>query len=89
MLSRNNLPLSNGAPLGDIFWHLYDPTGSAFSSADLSTTAPVLSGWQSNVLGFGADRKYGISAHVISAVPEPATIFLFGIGGLLFARRQG
>ena len=88
LLSGNNLPLSNGAPLDEISWLLNDPTGSALSSAQLPITAPVLSEWESNILMFGADRLYGITAHVTSAIPEPATIILLGMGGL-FLRKRG
>jgi len=87
LASHNNLPLSNGSPVESIWWQLNDNTGSALSSDALPTTFPFLGDWHANVLGIGADRRYGITAHVTSAIPEPATVLLFGLGGLLLRKR--
>ena len=85
--SYNNLSLSNGTPVDYIFWSLKDHTATALSSDALPTTPPVWNDWQENVLRLEGDRKYFIDAHVTSAIPEPATILLLGLGGL-FLRRQ-
>jgi len=83
--SYNNLPLSNGTSVDHISWWLYDPTGNALSSYVLPTTPPVLDDWQENrLLIHGPLRgiSFGIEAHVTSAIPEPATLLLFALGGL-------
>lgn len=85
--SYKNLALSNGSLVGGISWQLDDYTGSVFSEDKLLLAAPDLTDWQTNVLSFGADRAYGIQAHVTSATPEPMTILLFGLGGLFLKRR--
>jgi len=87
LASHNNLLLSNGTPVDSIWWQLNDNTGSALSSDALPTTFPFLGDWQANVLGIEADRRYGISAHVTSAIPDPCTIILLSIGGLFLRKR--
>ena len=86
--SSNNLPLSNGTPVQYFWWQLNDSTGSAFSSDALPTTFPLLDDWQANALHIDADRKYGITAHVTSAIPEPWTILLLGLGTMLLRKRR-
>ena len=88
--SYNNVPLSNGTLVDSIVWQLDDPTGNALSSDALPTTPPVLDDWQSgNLLRlYGERARYIIDAHVTSAVPEPATLLLFSLGGL-FLRKRG
>jgi len=86
--SKNNLPLSNGVLVHDIYWLLVDNTCNALESDMLPTTPPVLEQWQTNRLRIETDRNFYIDAHVTSAVPEPATIILFGIGTLLFRKRR-
>lgn len=88
--SFNNLPLSNGASVDRISWQLNDPSGSVFSSDALPTTAPVLEDWQS-IYGLILDGQRGgyiINAHVTSAIPEPSTILLLGLGGLVLRKRN-
>jgi len=88
LASHNNLALSNGAPLDYMYWQLNDYTAGALSSDALPTIAPILGLWQGNVLGIEADRRYGIKAHVTSAIPEPACIILLSIGGLFLRKRS-
>ena len=89
--SSNNLHLSNGTLVGGILWSMKDHTGSALSSDALPTTAPALDDWQDNILNFGGGTRangYAILGRVTSAIPEPATIVLLGLGGLLLGRRR-
>ena len=85
--SRNNVPLSNGTLVGYILWQLNDPTAGALASDGLPTTPPSLEQWQANVFRLGADRAYLVDAHVTSAIPEPATVMLLTLGGLLLRFR--
>ncbi len=84
--SYNNLALSNGTLVEAIWWQLNDHTGSALSSDALPTTPPILGQWQANVLTLETDRTFLITAHVTSAIPEPVTLLLFGLGGLLLRK---
>jgi hypothetical protein len=93
LLSGNNVPLPDGTYVGGIYWHLSDSTETALSSDKLPTTAPVLDDWGFNFMSFGAGtraRSFAIASHVVSTelVPEPATIFLLGMGGLLLRKRK-
>lgn len=86
--SYNNVPLPSGTSVDQIYWSLRDYSATAVSSIDLPTRAPVLHDWQENILGIGADRLYGISAHVTSGIPEPTSVLLFALGGLLLRKRS-
>ncbi|MHC4558019.1 MAG: PEP-CTERM sorting domain-containing protein [Planctomycetota bacterium] len=85
--SINNLPLPNGTLVDNIFWFLQDSTGTAVSTVELPTCPPVLDDWQLNDLRIRRERAFEIQGHVTSAVPEPATILLFGLGGLALLRK--
>jgi len=89
--SDETLFLPNGTLVGGISWTLKDHTGSALSSDALPTTAPALDDWQENILNFGGGTRasgYSILGHVTSAIPEPATILLFGLGTMLLRKRR-
>ncbi len=89
--SDKTLFLPNGTLVGGISWTLKDHTGSALSSDALPTTAPALDDWQDNILNFGGGTRasgYAILGHVTSAIPEPATILLFGLGTMLLRKRR-
>jgi hypothetical protein len=92
LVSYNNIPLPKGTSVDMIYWWLYDPTGSALSSDALLTTAPVLEDWQTNFLVIEDSghphAPFGIRAHVTSAIPEPTSIILLGLSGLLLIKRR-
>jgi hypothetical protein len=87
LISYNNLLLSNGVLVDSIYWSLTDFSATALSSTGLPTTAPVLEDWQTNILNISGIRTFGIWGHVTSAIPEPATVLLFGLGTLLLRKR--
>jgi hypothetical protein len=86
--SNSNLALPNGTPVATISWWLYDPTGNALSSDALPTTSPILNKWQINDLRLETLRVFSIDAHVTTAIPEPSTILLFWLCGLMLVRRN-
>jgi hypothetical protein len=89
-VSNNNVNLPQGTVVEKISWNLSDSTGTALSSDALPTTPPVLSDWQFNVLNISGGEKgysFGIWGHVTSAVPEPTTILLLGLG-IIFLRKN-
>jgi hypothetical protein len=92
--SHNNLQLNSAITVGDLHWQLNDYSGKAISSDALPSTAPDLSKWQSNSLSVvgGSDEKtqFLISGHITSSylIPEPATLFLLAIGGLIIRKRN-
>lgn len=95
VISYRNLALSDATSVNNISWGLrdYSASATAISSIDLPTTAPVLDDWPTNFLDIGGGPRsrvgFSFSAHVTSAVviPEPTTILLVGMGGLIFVRR--
>jgi hypothetical protein len=97
--SYTNNPLSGDVFVENIEWVLDVPIGDIFSSDALLTTATVLSQWQSSgnhlriTGGKGGeppyDQPFTIVSHVTSVnlIPEPATLCLLALGGLLLRRR--
>ena len=89
--SYNNLPLSNGVGVSFISWALDDYTATALSSDALPTTPPVLEDWESIAgltITYGPKGSSMIRGHVTSAVPEPGTVFLLGLGSLALIRKR-
>ncbi len=76
--SQNNLQLSNGMLVKNIYWSLSDSTCTALSSDALPTTAPILSDWESNLLYINGDdpvdplKNYNIGANVTEATKSRA-----------------
>lgn len=97
--SYNNLPLYDDVLVDTIEWHLHDSTGTALSGEALPTAAPVLEDWVSagmHIDGGIPDETgklieyFNIWAPVTSVelVPEPATVFLLGLGGLALLKKR-
>ena len=97
--SYNNLPLPNGRSVNEISLSLYNssPILNALSSVELPTTAPVLDDWGNATVGIeggGGLREGGtpfeVRGRLTSAVliPEPATLGLLGLGGLVLLRKK-
>lgn len=88
---NNILPLENGTEVYQVSWKLSNHSysdGTLITNVALPVTAPTLNGWQMNRLEIYGNG-FNIRAHVISAqvTPEPATIALFALGGILFRKR--
>jgi len=88
--SYNNLPLSNGVHIDHISWQLDDYSSTALSTDALPTTPPVLEDWENEslLITFGYKDFSVIGVRVTSAVPEPATFLLFGLGALALLRKR-
>jgi hypothetical protein len=90
LISYNNLPLSNGTSVEYFYWVLTDLTARVLPNDVLLLTPPVLGDWELNDLwigGYSNSSFFSIGAHVTSAIPEPATVLLFGLGTLLLRKR--
>jgi hypothetical protein len=86
--SYGNMPFIEGVPINFIGMELLDYSGNALSSDALPTMAPNLDLWQWNGLDIISDRKFGIGAHITSAIPEPGSLALLIIGTLsLYSRK--
>jgi hypothetical protein len=91
--STTNSSLSNGSPLNIITWILTYSSQDVLSSDALPITAPNLSsGIHDNSLCIDSMRgsNFRIYATVTSAtlVPEPATVCLLAVGGVLLGRKR-
>jgi len=89
LISYNNATLTNGTLVDGISWWLSDYTANAISSTSLPITYPELGDWlNGNHLRLEGERMFLIDAHVTSAVPEPMSILLLGLGTLLLKKRN-
>jgi len=93
LISYNNLPLPNGVSVGGIDWSLTDSSATALSSTKLPITAPVLEDWEFNRLSVGGgsrERAFGFFGRVtaVGLIPEPGTLLLLGLGGLMLIKRR-
>lgn len=91
-ISVNNVPMINEIPI-TLYWILEDSTETALGSDGLPTSAPAIEAYDYNVLAIvGGDWRAGgifnIEAHVTSAIPEPCTILIFGLGATLLRKRR-
>lgn len=69
--------------------NLIDYTQTALNSIALPSTLPILDYWSIATIDLISGRDFGIYADVtsIEMVPEPATMLMFGLGGLLIRKR--
>jgi len=92
--SNKNLPISDNLILDRMYCDFYDPTGTAFSSLELPATVPVLTDWQrcSCTINGGTDETFKtqfiLHLTITEIVPEPMSLSLLGLGGLLLIRRN-
>jgi hypothetical protein len=95
IVSRNNVLLYDWIKVTNISLQFWDYSGMALSSTALLTTAPIISDWDNAILyingeNMQCDKTFGIMANIISAVlvPEPVSLFLFGIGLLALHKQK-
>ena len=91
-MSHNNLPLSNGVEVYEIFWQLDDYSGTALSSTEIPLGPPLLGDWGSHWelmidLGLkGGDGGFGAEVTSVWLIPEPSSVLLLGLGFAAFVR---
>ncbi len=95
VVSNKNAPLYTGLSVHRIAWDLRDNTHAALSSIALPLDAPDINAWSYNFFsidcgGLGSDNPlFSVWGTVTDAVlvPEPTTLFMLGLGGLLIRRK--
>lgn len=94
--STQNSALSTGLNVNRIAWSLYDDWGNSLSSTSLSSDEFLdLNAWSSNTFMIGCgdysgDATFALWGTVTEAVliPEPATLALLALGGMLIRKRK-
>jgi hypothetical protein len=90
-ISYRNVASADDILFNSIGLGFYDYSGKALSGDTLSRMPPVLADWEQPVdltLEFGARSGPILRAKLTSAVPEPSSIFLLGLGAFLLIRRR-
>jgi hypothetical protein len=92
LISYNNVSTAKGQNLDLIGWQLDDYSQAALSSTYLTEKPPVLEDWprQGLLMTFGYKGGSTLGAKVTSVqiVPEPATLFLLMLGGLVLLKKS-
>jgi len=98
--SGYNLPLNDEVTVDSIGLSLQDLSGTAISSIELPLTPPDLSKWPlNNIIVSGGlysdppnceDPTFIVYGHITDVwlIPEPATLLLVSIGGLIVRKRS-